>query len=243
MLGRWRGRFSLIVPCVSRKILPAYWPWLEKFGPDIVYSYVPLSDHDVLEVHERLAPSAYMSHRLAHEPRLDVYGFKPSYDATLLSSLSLVFKLARYAPAARDGAPVKISDCWFTEHPSRLLTDNFGTYTNCVGGGIFPSDASVAASVISVLSPEHQEDRRHGIPRDLRTLPDEIAAYEQYAERKATALSVMSAQFAPRLQFHDSRWHRSFNLVLGETFDDRPLNMRRKAMAFFGACASLSLLK
>jgi hypothetical protein len=116
MLGRWGGRFSLIVPCVSRKILPAYWPWLDKFGPDIVYSYVPLSDHDVLEGHERLAPSAYMSHRLAHEPRLDVYGFKPSYDATLLSSLSLVFKLARYAPAARDGAPVKIIDCWFAEH-------------------------------------------------------------------------------------------------------------------------------
>jgi hypothetical protein len=229
--GRWGGRFSLIVPCEDRKISSGYWPWLERFGPDIVYSYVPLGDDDVLEVHERLAPSAYTLHKITQEPRLDVYGFKPSYDVVLLSSLSLVFKLARFAPAARDGAPVKIIDCWFTENPSRLLTDNFGTYTYSVGGSIFPADASVAASVISVVSPDNQRDRRLGVPRDLRTLPDETAAYEQYAERRATALSVMSAQFSPRLQFHDSHWHRSFNLVLGETFNDRILFWNARLLA------------
>ena len=181
-----------------------------------------LDDRDILELHERIAPSSYLFHKV-NEARLDVYGFKPSYDPTLLSSLSLVFKLARYAPAAREGAPVKILDSWFTENPSRLLTDNFGTYTYCVGGSIFPADASVAASVLSVVSPNNQADRRLGVPRDLLTLPDETAAYEQYMERKATALSVMSAQFAPHLEFHDSRWHRSFNLVLGETFADRVL--------------------
>jgi hypothetical protein len=35
--GRWGGRFSLIVPCEDRKISSGYWPWLERFGPDIVY--------------------------------------------------------------------------------------------------------------------------------------------------------------------------------------------------------------
>jgi hypothetical protein len=115
--SRWGGRFSLIVPCVSNRISPAYWPWLERFGPDIVYSYVPLSERDVLELHERIAPNAYTLHKV-HEPRrLDVFGFKPAYEPKPLSSLSLVFKLARYAPAARNGAPVKIIDSWFTETP------------------------------------------------------------------------------------------------------------------------------
>jgi hypothetical protein len=57
--GRWGGRFSLIVPCLNGKIPPNYWAWLETFDPDIVYSYVPLSRVDVLEVHERLAVAEY----------------------------------------------------------------------------------------------------------------------------------------------------------------------------------------
>ena len=41
--NRWGGRFSLIVPCLSGQIAESYWPWLEAYDPDIVYSYVPLS--------------------------------------------------------------------------------------------------------------------------------------------------------------------------------------------------------
>ena len=220
--SRWGGRFSLLVPCSGNGILSAYWPWLDRFGPDIVYSYVPLDEESVQELHERLSPSAYIVHKVRPE-RLDIFGFKPVYHAELLSSLSLVFKLARYAPALRDGAPVKIIDSWFTENPSRLFTDNFGTYHNCVGGSLFPADAAIAARIISVVSREHQVDRRLGVPPDLLTLPDEIAAYEEYAARKVTALSIMSGQFAPRLQFYDPRWQGSFNLVLGEAFADRIL--------------------
>jgi len=78
--NRWGGRFSLIVPCLNGRIAPSYWPWLEAYDPDIVYSYLPLSRADVLEVHERLAPAQYASHKLGREPRLDPYGFKPSYE-------------------------------------------------------------------------------------------------------------------------------------------------------------------
>src|SRR5262249_23726738 len=155
--SRWGGRFSLIVPCAENKILAAYWPWLERFGPDIVYSYVALTEQSVLEVHERLAPNAYILHKVRPE-RLDVFGFKPVYDMTLLSSLSLVFRLARYAPAG-DGVPVKIIDSWFTENATRLFTDNFGTYHQCVGGSLFPADAKMAACTVSVVSREHQTDR------------------------------------------------------------------------------------
>ncbi|KZD22931.1 hypothetical protein A4A58_05860 [Tardiphaga robiniae] len=218
--SRWGGRFSLIVPCVGGAISEAYWPWLERFGPDIVYSYVQLSEAKVLDLHERLAPNAYIFHNERNVERTDLFGFKPEYDFSALSSLSLVFKLARYAPAAQTGAPIKVIDSWFTEQPSQLLTDNFGIYHYSTGGGMFPADAAVAASLISVVSPENAQ---RGIPPDLITLPDETAVYEEFAGRRASALSVMSAQFAPRLEFYVHRWNASLNVVIGDTFDDRLL--------------------
>ncbi|WPO40628.1 hypothetical protein [Tardiphaga sp. 42S5] len=218
--SRWGGRFSLVVPCADNAISEVYWPWLERFGPDIVYSYVELSNARVLELHERLAPSAYLLHSLENLLRTDLFGFKPVYRFSPLSSLSLVFKLARYAPAAQSGAPIKVIDSWFTEQPSQLLTDNFGTYHNSTGGGMFPTDAAVAASLISVVSPGNS---RNGIPPDLITLPNEIAMYEEFAARRASALSVMSAQFVPRLEFYMPKWNASLNVVLGETFGDRLL--------------------
>ena len=42
--ARWGGRFTLIVPCENDAIRPAYIPWLEAYDPDIIYSYVDLSD-------------------------------------------------------------------------------------------------------------------------------------------------------------------------------------------------------
>ena len=75
--SRWGGRFSLIVPCFNGRIMASYWPWLEAYDPDIVYSYVPLSRTDVLEVHERLSPSQYTFHSLG-STKLDVFRFKPA---------------------------------------------------------------------------------------------------------------------------------------------------------------------
>jgi hypothetical protein len=150
--NRWGGRFSLIASCLSGRIEPSYWPWLIAYDPDIVYSYVPLSRADVLEIHESLSPARYIFHRMGPEPRLDVFGFKPSYDFAPLSSLSTIFKLARYSPAARDDAPVKIIDSWHTERPSRFLTDNFGTYHWSRGGSIYPSDAAAAGGLLTIVS-------------------------------------------------------------------------------------------
>jgi hypothetical protein len=220
---RWGGRFSLIVPCVNGRIAPTYWPWLEAYDPDIVYSYVPLSRTDVLEVHERLSPAQYAFHELGREPRLDVFGFKPSYKFSPLSSLSTIFRLARYAPAASEGAPVKIIDSWHTESASRFLTDNFGTYHLSRGGGIYPPDAAAAACLLTIVSPEKQADRRYGVPPNLVAVPSEMAAFKEFADRRATSLSLTSALFAPKLDMRAGHWSGSFNLVIGDGFVDRIL--------------------
>lgn len=218
--GRWGGRFSLIVPCVGGQIPPNYWPWLETYDPDFVYSYVPLSREAVLELHERLSPAQYLFHMQQGEPRLDVFGFKPNYRFGPLSSLSVIFKLARHS---RDGEPVKIIDSWHTETPSRLLTDNLGMYRYSAATGMYPPDAMSTATLLTIVAPDKVADRRFGVPQDLDTLPDETAALDRFARRQATALSMASALFASKLDVGSHRFGSSFNLVVGDSFADRIL--------------------
>jgi len=156
--GRWGGRFSLIVPCIDSCIPAAYWPWLESCDPDLIYSYVALSEADILEIHERLGPAHIYFYRPGPQPRLDVFGFKPEYRFTPLSSLSGVFRLARYRRG--EELPLRIIDSWHTEQPSRFLTDNFGTYHQSQATGMYPADATTAADRLVIVDPDHAADRR-----------------------------------------------------------------------------------
>ena len=220
--SRWGGRFSLVVPCADRTIDAAYWPWLEAYDPDVVYSYVPLSRTHVLELHEWLRPSAYLQHDLGRQPRLDVFGFKPNLRVTPLSSLSVIFRLARYrgGPGA-GGTTLKIIDNWYAETPSRFLTDNLGTYHVSRGTSMYPQDARQAATLLTIISPDNVA--RQGAPRDLDMVGSENLALTEFAHGRAMSLSLASCRFAPKLEIQTARWSDSFNLVVGESFADRVL--------------------
>jgi hypothetical protein len=220
--SRWGGRFSLIVPCTEGRIMPSYWPWLEAYDPDIVYSYVTLNRTDILEIHERLSPAHYKFHKLSAEPRLDVFGFKPDYKFPPLSSLSTLFKLARYRPIGNERAAIRIMDRWYAEKPTRFFTDNFGTYYRS-GNGMYPSDAMSAANLLTVVSTEKKNDRRFGVPQNLDDVPTEFAAFNEFALKRATSISLISALFATKLDIDARSWSSAFNLVVGNSFADRIL--------------------
>lgn len=221
--SRWGGRFSLVVPCTERRIMPSYWPWLEAYDPDIVYSYVSLSRADILDIHERLSPAQYKFHKLSDKPRLDVFGFKPDYNFRPLSSLSTIFKLARYRPAFSEKVAIKIIDNWHTETPSKFLMDNFGTYHVSAATGIYPPDAMSTANLLTIVSAEKKNDRRFGVPNTLDDVPTEYAAFNEFALRRATSLSIISALYAPQLEIDARSWSSTFNLVVGNSFADRIL--------------------
>ena len=218
--SRWGGRFSLIAPCVDGKISATYWPWLEAFDPDIVYSYVALAREHILEVYEKLSPSQYKYHPLRAGTRRDVFGFKPAYDFAPLSSLSTIFRQARYT-RSDSGPAVRIIDCWATDAPSQLISDNFGTYHVSQGGSLFPLDARSAAGLLTIVSTEHQNNPQLGIPRDLTLIPDDTAAFLEFAAKRVTSLSISSALFSPRLNIHSDRWSGAFCLTIGSSFSDR----------------------
>lgn len=217
--SRWGGRFSLIVPCADGQIVAEYWQWLEAFDPDIVYAYVNLAAERVLEIHERLVPGDYILHLLDDEPRLDLNGFRPQYPAAL-SSLSTVFRLARHSPmVARP--KIKIIDNWHTEKPSRFLTDNFGTYHTSAATGVYPNDARSTAGLLTIVSDDHYEKHGYGVPRDLDRVASEEMAFLEFVARRVTSLSMLSSLYATRLEIRDYRWSDAFNLVIGDSFEDR----------------------
>ncbi len=221
--SRWGGRFSLIVPCIEGNISESYWPWLEAYDPDLVYSYLTLPDSVILDLHERLSPSDYREHQHLREPRLDLFGFKPKYDAIPMSSLSTIFKMDRYRLDTDNGRPIQIVNCWYGESPTRFLTDNLGTYYTSFGTEMYPSDASAAADFMTIVSPEKQKDRRLGIPKDINSVPNETTAFRAFGERRATSLSLASILFASKIDIRCRRWSDSFNLVVGNSFEDRML--------------------
>lgn len=218
--ARWGGRFSLIVPCAEGQVVADYWPWLETFDPDIIYSYVELPEAAVLQIHERLVPADYILHRLDDDPRLDLSGFRPKYHFSPLSSLSTIFRLGRHSPSA-NGPKIKIIDSWHTQRPTRFLTDNLGTYHTSASTGMYPNDARSTAGLLTVVPDAHFEDRKYGVPRDLDRVGTEQLALAEFAAKRATAVSLLSCLYAPRLEVHDRRWSGAFNLVIGESFEDR----------------------
>jgi len=198
-----------------------YWAWLEALDPDVIYSYVHLERPEILELNERLYPAQYIFHNQQGELRLDVFGFKPRYQFTPLASMSVIFRLARYGGLSRGYGIVRVIDSWHTETPSRLLTDNLGTYHHSQGGSTFPADALAASNLLTVVSPEKKADRRYGVPRDLDTVDNEMSVLSAFVNKEATSLSVLSAQFASKLNIRAGNWSESFNLVVGDEFGDR----------------------
>jgi hypothetical protein len=92
----WGGRFSLVVPCENGAPRPSFLPWLKSYDPDIIYSYVELSEAEQLRLHENIYPSYLVRHRLLHnadktEPR----SWRPDLPIKPLGIVTLLPLLAR----------------------------------------------------------------------------------------------------------------------------------------------------
>ncbi|WP_277962694.1 hypothetical protein [Pseudomonas sp. RIT-To-2] len=218
--ARWGGRFSLIIPCADGAVMADYWPWLESYDPDVVYSYVELSDTSVLDLHERVAPANYLLHRLRDAQNIGLRSFRPTYPFSALSAMSTIFRLGRHSPST-GGARLKVIDTWRIGDPCRFVGDNFGTYHASAVTAMYPNDARSIASLLTIVSDEDFERKDYAVPRDIERIPSGMAALRECSNRRATTMSILSAIYAPRFEVRDQRWSTGFNLVLGDSFEDR----------------------
>jgi hypothetical protein len=218
--GRWGGRFSLIVPCENGKIRPAYLPWLEAYDPDLIYSYVDLSDATVERLHERLYPSSLVRHNFFRAER-DVYAFRPEFSLGPLSSLSVTLVASRGGMLSGP-RPVTLVDSYGRAAAPQFLQENFGCYRDSLNPWPVPGNWSEYVRTFALVGQEVIDDPCI-VPRpqgeyvtDYKAMLDRLST-----QRDLVGLAQLSAWMCPRLQMNDPRWTNRVNLFVGDSFVDR----------------------
>lgn len=214
----WCGRFSLIVPCKDNKPLPYYLPWLKAFDADIIYSYINLTREDQLSFHEEFYPSVLQKHWTPPGDSPTRHAPQPSIAPLLVSSLIPLAGAASIMDGSRGVAIVTAMGALCND---RFLRDSFGIVSpqlrNALRGPLSNFGTIVAAVRDNHLQPREQ----HFQPPETTVPSDTAILYQMARNRRVRGLSRLSAMMAHRLDFHASKWLRSFNIVVGNTVSDR----------------------
>src|SRR5438128_10993099 len=62
-VARWGGRYSLVCPCHDGYPRASYLPWLRAFDPDVIYSFIDLTEENLRRIREELGPAYLLRHR------------------------------------------------------------------------------------------------------------------------------------------------------------------------------------
>ena len=130
--SRWGGRRTLIVPTTVEGIDQRYAAWLQYLDPDVIYSFVELSDAAVAAMHERYAPA----HLIRHQDSPGGRSIEIRIPYGGLSSLS-VLPVFCSRSWGFDGRPnnVKVLDKYWDQSKSRFLAENFGFLSDSFSSG------------------------------------------------------------------------------------------------------------
>lgn len=218
--ARWGGRFTLIVPCRSGAISPAYIPWLEEYDADLVYSYVDLNDAAIDSFHERFGPAFLVRHNLTLKSS-QPHSYRSNLPIEPLSVLSVTAVLAR-ANMIRRPQPVAVVDTQLGTSPSGFLQQTFGCYGQSLTPWPIAQDMSDQLEAVIFVPPEIQADHRIAPRASGRVVSSEKELIDCIAsQQNLVGLAQMSASLSPRLALQDMTWSRTINLVVGDSFADR----------------------
>jgi hypothetical protein len=218
---RWGGRFNLLVPRENGSIRGSYVRWLELYDPDIIYSYVDLSESEVALIHERFYPSFLVHHGPNRKGSRDERAFRPSLPIQALGSLSVTIGGLPGDPTS-PRKPIALLGTRRGLRPSQFIQENFGCYGRSPTARSMADDMPEFVQTVTFVS--------EAIHNNLETNPlasgdvvaDEHVFLDRISkERNLIGLSQLSAWLCPRLEFHDDSWAESICLVVGDSFIDR----------------------
>src|SRR5262249_38486229 len=181
--GRWGGRFSLLVPCEEGQIRAVYVPWLKAYDPDIIYSYVDLTDSQVERLHERFYPSFLVRHHFYDDAKHDKHAYRPNLPLAPLTSLSVSLIAAR-GNAIAEPQPVTLVDSHPSAPDSAFLQDNFGFYHNSLNPWPLPHDMADYVRTLTVVPSAVRSDRSLMPRAEGEAIDSELAMLRQISERR-----------------------------------------------------------
>ena len=219
-MGRWGGRFSLVVPASSEGPRRSYEEWLKAFDPDVVYSYVPLSQATVLRLHEWLYPSFLIRHefpKFLQGDRRHPHDFRPRLP---ISGLSVTTLLPRAAAPGLDGITgTRVVDAYGRMSNDTMAHDSFGFFTESIGRNFGPPFGEFGNPLIMAADDEAQPRSRY-FREDAVFVSGGASLLEAMSSGRVVTMSQLAAMNAPRLDIM-TRSADAFNLVVGDTFEDR----------------------
>ena len=125
--GRWGGRRTLIVPAKPEGIDEQYVDWLWYYDPDIIYSFVALSEEAIARIHEKYCPTHLKINSSAARPEQAAELGRVELPIQGLSSLSLITTLLnRRNMLTQKISDLKIIDKYYDGSESQFLEENFG---------------------------------------------------------------------------------------------------------------------
>ncbi|WP_146038089.1 hypothetical protein [Tabrizicola aquatica] len=220
--GRWGGRRSPIIPATRDGVEEVYSKWLEVYDPDVVYSYVDLTDAAILDFHERFTPGDLVLHYLAGSAE-DWRRLRVSLPLEPLHSVSVIPMVKRHLQSRID--PIDklfIVDRFWDKSHSEFIENNFGfisdTSSNVQIGRIEPT----LFSCKTLISKASLENRSSAKSRNADYITSETELLEEIASnRSILSVSLLSDAFAHYVRPKDPLQDQGVTVFVGDTFDDR----------------------
>jgi hypothetical protein len=229
--SRWCGTRTLFVPVVAGDITAQYWDWLRWWDPDLIYSYPSLNSHTVQKISERIVPIWFNGHR-TYGPSTGRFDPRPRPAVRGLYSRSVLPFLAIPKGHIRE-SPTKLINQYPQWTDDGFVGDNFGTDERCFGG--FPMMPAMRQIIepLNLVPADAPANRYH-----FRDAGLEIHSSSELLRLMAADHTIISmcdlASWAPSgivpLTRRDTLnlriirnhpWAETFNLVVGDGFEDR----------------------
>lgn len=216
----WGGRFSIIIPCENGSPLSAYLPWLERYDPDFIYSYVDLSEEVQFKLHELLYPSILQYHfrNIYREQQFYI----PQLEVSPLR-LETILPMAGAPNFFTGGKGIKVIDAMGSVKLDRFLLDSFG----CASANLRNSMNSLLSeygSTIIAIADQEFTPRQYYIRESEAVIPSvNHLLSEMKQDKRIFSVAQLSSMFTSRLSLNSHRWSNSFNIVIGDEITDRIL--------------------
>ena len=221
--GRWGGRRTAIVPSTPSGIDERYSDWLYYFDADVIYSFVPLTDGVIEDIHERFAPAYLTKHESYFAADGSPAAFRISLPCSPLSSVSLLAAmLSRPAPLGPRPSRMQVLDTHFDKAAHPFVRENFGFLATSFSSS-FQLAHSDILSPLNLISQSDRDNPRVGKNPGADYVHEEADVLTALAERNRplVTLSNLSEVFAPYLTGFDNETFEGLTITVGDTTADR----------------------
>lgn len=234
-MAAWGGRYSLICPCENGFPRESYLSWMRVYDPDIIYSFIDLSDENLRKIREVFAPAYLVRHTENIKGEAKSRDFRIELPIAPLASLSTTLQYARAYPASAP-QPVRVVDYLPGQPNDRFIDDNFGSFYNSYSRWPIPENLADAVKPLAVASEKLLSAPNRGRRYEGETVGDAIALLSHMAGHRNTyGLGQIAADATPRIELREA-YDNAFTLVVGNTFEDRVAywNLRSRDPVFLG---------